>query len=281
MSAHVADRPPERRQVGSRLAGSLRSHRVDNRRTVTSAPRFDVDTRVAVVTGAARGIGRAIAARFAAAGAQVVIADRDRDVSTSTARDIGADAIVTDVAEPRAIADLFADVDRRYGRVDVLVNNAGISAMMPLERLDVATWDHVLAVNLRAAMLCAQAAVPLMQRSPAGGTMINIASTRALMSEPGNEAYAASKGGLLALTHALANSLGPRIRVNAILPGWIDTRGEPLRPEDHAQHPAGRVGQPDDIAAACLFLASPAASFITGQQIVIDGGMTRKMIYLD
>ena len=130
-------------------------------------------------------------------------------------------------------------------------------------------------------------------RRAGGGAIINIASTRALMSEPDTFAYSASKGGLLALTHSLAISLGPIIRVNAISPGWIDTSGwrrgeagqaparEALRPIDHAQHPAGRVGRPEDVAWACTFLASDLAGFITGQNLIVDGGMTVKMIYVD
>jgi NAD(P)-dependent dehydrogenase (short-subunit alcohol dehydrogenase family) len=242
---------------------------------------MDLQDRVAVVTGAARGIGRAIAARFVSAGATVVIADVDAQASATTAAEIGAHSMPTDVADPDAIRRLFDSIHTQFGRLHVLVNNAGMSASVPLGQLRVADWDRVLAVNLRGAFLCAQAAEPLMRRGADGSAIVNIASTRALMSEPGNEAYAASKGGLLALTHALANSLGPAIRVNAICPGWINTRDETLRLEDHAQHPVGRVGRPEDIADACLFLATPASSFMTGQYLVVDGGMTRKMIYVE
>jgi NAD(P)-dependent dehydrogenase (short-subunit alcohol dehydrogenase family) len=110
--------------------------------------------------------------------------------------------------------------------------------------------------------------------------MVTVASTRALMSEPDIEAYAASKGGLVALTHALAVSLGPEVRVNCISPGWIDTRGEDLRPEDHAQHPAGRVGRPEDVAELVAYLLGDRSGFVTGANIVIDGGITRKMIHV-
>jgi NAD(P)-dependent dehydrogenase (short-subunit alcohol dehydrogenase family) len=242
---------------------------------------MELEGQVAIITGAARGIGRAIATRFVSEGARVVIADLDHDAGAATAAALGAHSEATDVADPAAIKRLFASVDARFGRLDVLVNNAGISATKPPEQLEVAEWDRVLAVNLRGAFLCAQAAAPLMRRGTAVSAIVNIASTRALMSEPGNEAYAASKGGLLALTHALANSLGPSIRVNAICPGWINTRDQGLRPEDHAQHPVGRVGRPEDVADACLFLASNASSFMTGQHLLLDGGMTRKMIYVD
>jgi NAD(P)-dependent dehydrogenase (short-subunit alcohol dehydrogenase family) len=242
---------------------------------------MELEGQVAIITGAGRGIGRAIAARFTSAGATVVIADSDAEAGAATAAALGAHSEPTDVADPAAIRRLFASIEARFGRLDVLVNNAGISATSPVEQVQVADWDRVLAVNLRGAFVCAQAAAPLLRRGSGRGTIVNIASTRALMSEPGNEAYAASKGGLLALTHALANSLGPSIRVNAICPGWINTRDDRLRPEDHAQHPVGRVGRPEDVAEACLFLAGSASSFMTGQYLVLDGGMTRKMIYLD
>ena len=146
-------------------------------------------------------------------------------------------------------------------------------------------WDRVLAVNLRAPYMMARYCADELEKNR--GAIVNIASTRALMSEPDTEPYAASKGGLLALTHSLAVSLGPKVRVNAISPGWIevsdwkrsDRRKAPEhRPQDLAQHPAGRVGTPPDTAHACLFLASPAAGLITSANLVVDGGMTVRMI---
>ncbi|HKJ95292.1 MAG TPA: SDR family oxidoreductase, partial [Gammaproteobacteria bacterium] len=149
-------------------------------------------------------------------------------------------------------------------------------------------WDRRLRVNLTGAFLGVKhAAAELRAR---GGAVVNVASTRALQSEPNTEAYAASKGGLLALTHALAVSLGPDVRVNAVSPGWIDTsasESDPdphaadLGPRDHAQHPVGRVGRPQDVADTIAWLLSPSAGFVTAQNIVVDGGMTRRMIYED
>jgi NAD(P)-dependent dehydrogenase (short-subunit alcohol dehydrogenase family) len=170
-------------------------------------------------------------------------------------------------------------VARELGPPSILVNNAGIGGFLALGADGAeATCRRMLDVNLPGAYLCARHAVPFM-RQVGHGAIINIASTRALMSEADGEPYAASKGGLLALTHALSVSLGPSgIRVNAISPGWIYILGEALRPEDHAQH---RVGQPNDISEACVFLASRTESgFVTGQNFVVDGGMTVKMIYV-
>ena len=253
--------------------------------------------RVVIVTGGGQGIGRAVAQAFAAEGAAVVLADVDAEAGVeceALIRTGGGRALFveTDVADERDVERLVARTVDAFGGVDVLINTAGIGGQRGLEAPDaVAFFDRVLAVNLRGAFLCARACAPEMRRR-GGGAVVNIASTRALMSEPHSEAYAASKGGLLALTHALAVSLGVwGIRVNAVSPGWIEVRDwqkasarrDPdLRPVDHAQHPAGRVGRPADVARACLFLASPdEAGFITGQNLILDGGMTVKMIYAE
>jgi len=247
--------------------------------------------KVAIVTGGAQGIGRGIVEEFLGAGMKVAVVDCDRGALEKAVSDWGSPGEVrphlVDVADPVAVEEMVRSVAAEWSGVDVLVNNAGIMIRNSPEDLSVDQWNRVLAVNLSGPFYCVRsAAVHLRERR---GAIVNIASTRALMSEQHTESYSASKGGLVALTHALALSLGPGVRVNCISPGWIDVsgwskRGESARtaftPEDHGQHPAGRVGIPQDIARAALFLADPANSFITGQNIVIDGGMTRKMIYV-
>jgi len=148
-----------------------------------------------------------------------------------------------------------------------------------LRDLTLADWSAVIGTNLTATFLLARAAEGLLRA--ALGSIVTIASTRARQSEPDTECYAASKGGLVALTHALALSLGPDVRVNCVSPGWINSRSEALRAEDHAQHPAGRVGTPEDIAGLVAWLVGPEAGFVTGAEFVCDGGMTRKMIYAE
>ena len=163
----------------------------------------------------------------------------------------------------------------------MLVNNAGIRASAPFLTLSPKAFDLVLATNLRGTFLCTQEAARLMARHRKKGAIINIASTRAFMSEAGTEAYSASKGGIVALTHASAVSLGARgIRVNCISPGWIETRARRHSRRDRLQHPAGRLGTPADIAQACLYIAEQAG-FMTGQNLTLDGGMSVKMIYED
>ena len=225
--------------------------------------------KVALVTGGAQGIGEAIAARLAAQGWQVAAADLRKSSHFF---------VKTDVSREPSVRACIRDVVKRFGRLDALVNNAGITGPDngPVEKLSLREWNRRIGTNLTGAFLMAKHAVPHLRR--ARGAIVNIASTRALQSEPDTEAYAASKGGLVALTHALALSLGPEVRVNCVSPGWI--AHEPVRRKDHAQHPVGRVGAPPDVAGLVAYLLSDAAGFVTGQNFVIDGGMTRKMIYV-
>jgi len=224
---------------------------------------------VALITGGARGIGAAIAARLARDNWDIVIADRD---SAATGR-----SVICDVSDEPAVTALIDGVRATEGRLDALICNAGFGITKPLADLTLAEWSSVLGTNLTSIFLLVRAAETLLRA--ANGAVVTIASTRAHMSEPNTEAYAASKGGIVALTHALAISLGPDVRVNCISPGWILTKGPAPTKEEHAFHPAGRVGTVEDIAAMAAFLIGPDSRFITGAEFVIDGGVTRKMIY--
>jgi NAD(P)-dependent dehydrogenase (short-subunit alcohol dehydrogenase family) len=247
-------------------------------------------TKIAIVTGGAQGIGAAITTRLVADGYRVVVADADAEAGREAARDLGPAARfvrcdVADEAQVRACVKAALAVGRR---LDALVNNAALArpGRVPVTGLSLAKWNRALAVNLTGAFLMAKHAAPHLRH--ARGAIVNIASTRALQSEPNTEAYSATKGGIVALTHALAVSLGPAVRVNCVSPGWIDVserqkarkrKAARLSRADHAQHPAGRVGTPEDVAALVAFLLGGEAGFVTGQNFVCDGGMTRKMIY--
>jgi NAD(P)-dependent dehydrogenase (short-subunit alcohol dehydrogenase family) len=243
------------------------------------------DGKIVVVTGAGKGIGKSIAIAYAKEGARLAILDRnagDLHLTEKLIRESGAEvfAQVVDITQPDAIVTAIEQIKKTFGKIDILINNAGLGKSKSPYELDIQDWDYVLNTNLRGTFICSREAAKVM-RENGGGSIVNIASTRALMSEPDTEAYAASKGGILALTHAMAISLGKdNIVVNAISPGWIETGDyAALKKSDHQQHPAGRVGQPEDIARACLFLTNHENNFITGTNFVIDGGMTRKMIY--
>jgi NAD(P)-dependent dehydrogenase (short-subunit alcohol dehydrogenase family) len=226
--------------------------------------------KTVLVTGGARGIGRGTATLLASRGYAVAVADLDGDAALPFFR--------CDVSREASVRSCVRAVARRFGRLDALVNNAGIAdpSGRPVERLPLAEWNRKLSVNLTGVFLMTKHCTPHLRKT--GGAIVNIASTRALQSEPNTEAYAAAKGGVVALTHALALSLGPRVRVNCVSPGWIAKTK--LSSKDHAQHPAGRAGRPEDIGEIIAFLISDAAGFITGQNFVVDGGMTRKMIYV-
>jgi NAD(P)-dependent dehydrogenase (short-subunit alcohol dehydrogenase family) len=242
--------------------------------------------KVLAVTGGAQGIGRAIAEHFAARGYAVSVADTNAANGRATLaalRKKGASAefFKADVSREQDVRHWLRSTARTLGCPDVLVNNAGVRASAPFLTLSPKAFDLVLATNLRGTFLCTQEAARLMVRHRTRGAILNIASTRAFMSEPSTEAYSASKGGIVALTHATAISLGPKgIRVNCVSPGWIETRGRKHSRRDMRQHPVGRVGTPEDVAQACLYLAEQAG-FMTGQNLTLDGGMTVKMIYED
>jgi NAD(P)-dependent dehydrogenase (short-subunit alcohol dehydrogenase family) len=247
--------------------------------------------KVAIVTGGGQGIGKAIAKRFLSEGLKVVIAEINELAGITTIaeyQDLGAICFIkTDVSDESSVKNLVQETQNNFGVIDVLVNNAAMAnpENSPLTELSLEDWNRTISTNLTSVFLCSKHSAIHLQKSQ--GTIINIASTRALMSEPNTEAYSAAKGGVVALTHALANSLTP-IRVNCISPGWIDVsewqqapkNQTELTKQDHKQHLVGRVGKPEDIAAIAVYFASPDAAFITGTNFVVDGGMTKKMIYL-
>ncbi|WP_078547872.1 glucose 1-dehydrogenase [Litchfieldia alkalitelluris] len=243
--------------------------------------------KVVVVTGAGHGIGAAIAKAYANNGATVVIADIDSTRGENIASIINdhtsgtALFVKTDVKEQNDIKRLVEKTIHNFGEINILINNAGTSNFKSFYDVTLKEWDEVINTNLRSVFLCSQEASRYMRKNKLGGAIINIASTRAYMSEANTESYSASKGGIVALTHSLAITLGDdKITVNSISPGWIEVNDyEGLREIDHTQHPAGRVGTVEDIARACLYLTGEQNNFITGTDLVIDGGMTKKMIY--
>ena len=220
--------------------------------------------KVAVITGGAHGIGKAIADAFLREGATVHIIDIQPG-----------DWFVGDVSKKEDLERFAASVIEKSGHVDYLINNA-----LPLMKgIDDCTWEefsYALAVGVTATFYLTKLLMPFF--AP-GASVINISSSRDRMSQPQTESYTAAKGGIAALTHALAASLAGKARVNSISPGWIDTTGSTITGPDAAQQPVGRVGKPEDIAAMALFLCSEKAGFITGENIYIDGGMTKLMIY--
>jgi hypothetical protein len=237
--------------------------------------------KVAVVTGGGKGIGAGIARYFLSKDWHVAIAEIDPSHSHSFSEAPSRLLFVeTDVKEESSVKHIIERTLNHFGRIDALVNNAGIAQMSytPMEQTSLEAFKKIIDTNLTGAFLCAKYAAPHLRNTK--GSIVNIASTRAFQSEAHTEAYSASKGGLYALTHALAISLGPGIRVNCVSPGWIYTdQKQTLKASDHAQHPAGRVGTVEDIAAMVFFLISEEARFITAQNFIVDGGMTKKMIY--
>ena len=250
----------------------------------------DISGRAAIVTGAARGVGRGIVEGFASAGARILMCDVDTAEGEAVAAELasagyevrfrGAD--VGSPADARALVDAAVE---HYGRLDILVNNAAIQVEKTIEDLEPEEWDALMDVNLKGVYLCCKYAVPVM-REGGGGAIVNIASVNGFWVEPGLDAYCASKGGVITLTRAIAADFGrDGIRCNCICPGYVDTgmagryldsQPDPAkaRAEVAGLHAVGRVGQPADIAACARFLASDAAGFATGAAFVLDGGLS-------
>lgn len=239
-----------------------------------------------IVTGGGQGIGREIAWAYGKMGGRIAIVDTNQATGKAVVEEMVSEGLKAtylygDVSKETDVKYMVAETLRIYEGIDVLINNAAISSPSqdPLE-MNLDTWNRIIGVNLTGTYLCSKhCSMPM--KVQGHGNIINIASTRAFMSEPNTEAYTASKGGVISLTHSMAISLGKYgIRVNAISPGWIQTVDyHLLRTIDHKQHPVGRVGTPEDIASLCLYLTSKEASFITGQNFTVDGGMTKKMMY--
>lgn len=236
------------------------------------------------VTGAGHGIGRAIVEAFVAAGDRVAFCDIDSARGEEVAAQTGARFFPLDVCDKEALEGAMQALLTEWGDLDVVVNNVGIGGFESITETTVEHFEQVLNTNLRSAFITARR-LAIHRKEQWGvnpyGRIVNLCSTRYLQSEPNSEAYAASKGAIWSMTHALAVSLSPyHITVNCIAPGWISVQeGEVLRPEDHAFHLSGRVGRAEDIARTCLFLCDEKSDFINGQCITVDGGVTKKMIY--
>lgn len=220
--------------------------------------------KIAVVTGGAKGIGKAIAEEFRKAGAKVCIIDL-----------LDNDGYTGDLAEQTVLEDFARKVIAEHGHVDYLINNA-LPLMKGIDECSYEEFNYALRVGVTAPFYLTKLFAP---HFAPGAAIVNISSSRDRMSQPQTESYTAAKGGISALTHALAVSLAGKARVNSISPGWIDTDYTVYEGADAIQHPAGRVGNPLDIAHMVLYLCSDKAGFITGENICIDGGMTRQMIY--
>lgn len=238
------------------------------------------------MTGGAEGIGKAIVEAFCKDGHQVAFCDINAVSGQQTARDTGAIFHPVDVSDKEAFESCMQQILDEWKDIDIVINNVGISKFSSITETSVEDFDKILSVNLRPVFITSRLlAIHRKAQSDSNpyGRIINICSTRYLMSEPGSEGYAASKGGIYSLTHALALSLSEwNITVNSIAPGWIQTQNyDQLQPKDHSQHPSRRVGKPEDIARMCLFLCRDENDFINGENITIDGGMTKKMIYME
>jgi len=257
---------------------------------------FRLDNKIAPVTSAGSGIGREIALVYAKQGATAVVADIDSDAAQRVVAEIeqaggAAGALALDVADEASVEAAFAEVVRRYGRLDISVNNAGVSHVGNILETTAADWDRVMSVNARGVFLCARAAVDQMLRQePAGGVLVNMASVAGLIAVERRFPYCASKGAVIALTRSIAiDFAAQRIRANAICPGTVHTpfvegylqrsfadRIDEVRAQLNARQPIGRMGRPEEIAAAALYLASDEAEFVSGSAFAIDGGWTAR-----
>lgn len=286
MTLAMADNYFERRMEdmrSGRLAGDLRSKA---RTPHNPTGRKSLEGLRAIVTGGANGIGLEIVKELRRCGASVDIIDKDRKRGAEAAQATGARFIPLDLADTTAFRHALEEIIAFRGDIDIIVNDAAKVDFLPLEENSGERLIESLRVNvvpaLEGATVLARHRASLPQANPYGGRIINISSTRAVMSEEGTENYTASKGALASLTHALMMSLAKYgITVNSISPGWILTDpSEPTTDADHEQHPSRRIGTPADIARICTFLARPENNFINGDNITADGGMTRRMIYV-
>jgi hypothetical protein len=251
-----------------------------------------LENKVAIVTGGAKGIGWGIATVFAREGAKVVVVDWDEQAGAKASAELAAAGcpsllVRCDVSQEAEVIAMVEQVIERFGRIDVLVNNAAVGVYKPVLETSVEDWDRALGVNLRGVFLCSKYAIPHMQAVGAGA-IVNISSVHAEATVNGVAPYAASKGGVTALTRNMAIDYGPVIRVNAIAPGWVytpliksifDSYPDPAKQQADVERRQvmKRIGRPEDIGYAAAFLASDEASFITGTQLFVDGGLTAQL----
>ncbi len=246
---------------------------------------FGLKGKVAIVTGAGSGIGKGIARRLAEAGADVVVADVNEENGAALAEELSARGgrsifICVDVSNEKSVCTMVEEAASQLGRIDILVNNAGVYPTGPVAEMDVGDWDRVMSVNLRGPLLCTREVVKVMRRNGHGGSILNVSSIDSIHpSFVGMSHYGASKAGLNMLTRSAALEFAPdRITVNAICPGGVETEGtqaafgDGLKEQLEARIPLGRVSTPCEIGGVCLFLVSPAAHYITGATLVVDGG---------
>ncbi|QEG43526.1 3-oxoacyl-[acyl-carrier-protein] reductase [Roseimaritima ulvae] len=243
----------------------------------------DLKDQTAIVTGASQGLGKAVATTLAANGAHVACLARNVDKLADTVREIeaaggSAEAVGCDVTDREGTTDAIKGIHKSRGRLDILVNNAGITRDKLLRGMSDEEWDDVITTNLTSCFVCCRAAATIMRRAKYG-RIVNMASISGVMGNPGQTNYAASKAGMIGLSRSLSRELANKaVTVNCVAPGFIASEmtaklGDVVMDEVRKRIPANRVGQPEDVAAAVLFLASPAASYITGQTLIVDGGM--------